>query len=205
MFVSSRLCLLKVRSFPGCVPSGLNLFRVMSLPGCGSSGLCLSGLCPFRVKSLPGYVSSRLWVFRVMGIPGCGFPGCGFSGLWVSGLCPSTDIEGEKAILEVLEYISCIEDKMVPKCYVEFLYEVTKNTPVVGLIQSQSRISLASIKSFLDKQVDIYEDKDILDHIHDEVPVIVSTMTSIKEYEGTVFLPDAVVSLLNPNPRNVSE
>ena len=56
---------------------------------------------------------------------------------------------------------------------------------------------LASIKSFLDKQVDIYEDKDILDHIHDEVPVIVGTMTSIKEYEGTVFLPDAVVSLLN--------
>ena len=70
------------------------------------------------------------------------------------------DIEGEKAILEVLEHISGIEDKMVPKCYLEFLYEVTKNTPVVGLIQSQSRISLASIKSFLDKQVDIYEDKD---------------------------------------------
>ena len=83
MFVSSRLCLLNVRSFPGCVPSGLNLFRVRSLPGCGCSGLCLSGLCP-----------SGLNLFRVNSLPCCGSSGLCLSGLcpsglWVSGLCHS--------------------------------------------------------------------------------------------------------------------
>ena len=63
--------------------------------------------------------------------------------------------------------------------------EITKNTPVVGLIQSQSRVFVASIKSYLDKQVDIFEDKDILDHVNGEVPVMVYIITLIQVYEKT--------------------
>ena len=85
----------------------------------------------------------------------------------------------------------------VPPCYVDLLREVTKNTPVVGMIQSQSRIFLASIKSYLDNKVDIFEDKDILDHVNGEVPVLVQIISDIKEFEKTTFLPEVVIVLFN--------
>ena len=95
--------------------------------------------------------------------------------------------EEENAIFMLLEHISNLHEKMVPKCYVDLLYEIAKNTPVVGFIQSQSRIFLASVKSYLDKHVDIFEDKDLLDHVNGEVPVFVNFMKSIKEYEKKYF------------------
>ena len=105
--------------------------------------------------------------------------------------------EGENAILELLEHISQLKGDNLPPCYVDLLREVSKNTPVVGMIQSQSRIFLASIKSYLDNKVDIFEDKDILDHVNGEVPVLVQIMSDIKEFEKTTFLPEAVIVLFN--------
>ena len=101
------------------------------------------------------------------------------------------EFEGENAIYGLLEFISSLQQTMVPSCYVELLCEITKNTPVVRLIQSQSRVFVASIKSYLDKQVDIFKDKDILDHVNGEVPVMVYIITLIQKYEKTTFLPDA--------------
>ena len=55
---------------------------------------------------------------------------------------------------------------------------------------------MASIKRYLDKQVDIFEDKDILDHVNNEVPLIVYIITLIQKYEKTTFLSDALINLL---------
>ena len=61
-------------------------------------------------------------------------------------------------MLEFMEYISSKEDKNVPSCYIDVLYEVAKNTPIVGIMQSNSRMFIASLKSFLDGSVNIFED-----------------------------------------------
>ena len=47
--------------------------------------------------------------------------------------------EGETSMLKLLEYIDNKEDKNVPQCYIDLIYELVKNTPVVGIIQSNSR------------------------------------------------------------------
>ena len=58
LFTSSRLCLLKARSFPGCIPSMLNPFRAL--------GYVSSGLCLFHVAYLLYYVFSELCLFQVV-------------------------------------------------------------------------------------------------------------------------------------------
>ena len=63
------------------------------------------------------------------------------------------------------DYISNREDKNVPSCYIDLHFEVAKNTPIVGIMQSNSRMFVATLKSFLDGSVNIFEDKDVLDHL----------------------------------------
>ena len=105
--------------------------------------------------------------------------------------------DGENSLYSVLEHVCDLNEENVPKCYVDLIHEVTKNTPIVGLIQSQSRVFLVGLKSYLDKNVDIFSEKDILDHVNGEVPVLMGLITSLKAYEGTVFLPDKVIDLFN--------
>ena len=61
------------------------------------------------------------------------------------------------------------------------------------------RIDSKSVQGCIDKQVDIFEDKDILDYFNGEVPVMVYIITLIQNNEKTTFLPDAVIKLLNFN------
>ena len=61
------------------------------------------------------------------------------------------------------------------------------------------RIDSKSVQGCIDKQVDIFEDKDMLDYFNGEVPVMVYIITLIQKYEKTTFLPDAVIKLLNFN------
>ena len=68
---------------------------------------------------------------------------------------------------------------------------------VMGMFQSESRIFLASLKSYLDKQVDVFNDKDILEHMNGEVPLLVNIINSVKEFENTIYLPDLLVDLFN--------
>ena len=45
-----------------------------------------------------------------------------------------------------------------------------------------------SLKSFLDGSVNIFEDKDVLDHLYDEVPVVILEIISkIIKYESQSF------------------
>jgi len=67
----------------------------------------------------------------------------------------------------------------------------------MGMIQSDSRIFLASLKSYLDKQVDVFNDKDILEHMNGEVPLLVNMINSVKEFENTIYLSDPLVDLFN--------
>ena len=48
------------------------------------------------------------------------------------------EFEGETKLLELMEYISSREDKNVPSCYIDLLYEIAKNTPIVGIIQNKA-------------------------------------------------------------------
>jgi hypothetical protein len=41
------------------------------------------------------------------------------------------EYEGEIEVFNLLEYIGNINQKNVPQCYLDILYEVPKNTPIV--------------------------------------------------------------------------
>ena len=103
--------------------------------------------------------------------------------------------EGETRMLELLEYISNKGEKNVPQCYIDLIYELAKNTPVVGILQSNSRIFKAALKSFLDGLVNIFEDKDVLDHLNDEVPVVMEMISNIIKHEKVYFLPEPVSNM----------
>ena len=60
------------------------------------------------------------------------------------------------------------------------------------LIQSNSRTFRATLKSFLDGSVNIFEDKDVLDHLNDEVPVVMEMIFNIITHENVSFLPEPV-------------
>ena len=64
--------------------------------------------------------------------------------------------EGEKKIYELLEYLTNFSEEYIPECYIELLYEVSKNTPISGILQSTSRTFLAALKSYLDEATDIF-------------------------------------------------
>ena len=81
------------------------------------------------------------------------------------------NFEGELMILNLLEFISNLDETLTPSCYIDLLYEMIKNTPIVGILQSNSRVFLAAMKSYLDGSIDIFKDKDVLDHLNDEVPL----------------------------------
>ena len=64
----------------------------------------------------------------------------------------STCEDGESAILRLLEYVSNLEVKTVPNCYAKLIDEISKNTPIVGLIQTQSRSFTASLRCYLEEE-----------------------------------------------------
>ena len=45
----------------------------------------------------------------------------------------------------------------------------------------------AALKSFLDESLDIFSDRELLDHLNDEVPVIMRILAKIKEFEKKHF------------------
>ena len=53
---------------------------------------------------------------------------------------------------------------------------------------------IATLNSFLDGSVDIFEDKYVLDHLYDEVPVVIDTISKIIKHEKKKanFLPEPV-------------
>ena len=83
------------------------------------------------------------------------------------------------------------------ECYIDIFYEISKNTPIVGIIQSNSRTFLAALKSYLDNEVDVFDDIDMLNHLNDEIPVIVNMMAAVRKYENETFLPKPIESLFN--------
>ena len=44
--------------------------------------------------------------------------------------------------------------------------------------------------------VDIFKDKEMLDHLNDEIPLVVSMISEVRDYECEVFLPEPVNNLL---------
>ena len=84
------------------------------------------------------------------------------------------------AILRLLDYVSNLEVKTVPNCYAKLIDEMSKNTPIVGLIQTQSRSFTASLRCYLEEEVDIFAERDILENLNEECPVIVTISTDIK-------------------------
>ena len=107
------------------------------------------------------------------------------------------NITGESSLYSLLEYLTTFKEQSVPLCYTQLIHEITKSTPIVGFIQSQSRDFIASLKCYLDRIVDIFEERDLLDHVYAEGPVLVDFMTKIKEYECHPFLPKQVSEVFN--------
>ena len=85
--------------------------------------------------------------------------------------------EGEKRIYEFLEYL--------PKSFDE-----------TCIFQSNSRTFQAALKSFLDENLDIFDDRELLDHLFEEIPVVMKILASIRAHEGGTFLPEAIKNLL---------
>ena len=104
--------------------------------------------------------------------------------------------EGEKRIYEFLEYLTKSFDETVPDCYINLLYEIAKNTPISGIFQSSSRTFQAALKSFLDENLDIFDDRELLDHFYEEIPVVMKILASIRAHEGGTFLPEPIKNLL---------
>ena len=107
------------------------------------------------------------------------------------------NFEGELMILNLLEFISNLDETLTPSCYIDLLYEMIKNTPIVGILQSNSRVFLAAMKSYLDGSIDIFKDKDVLDHLNDEVPLAVGMMAAVLNYGKDDCLPGPVKDVFN--------
>ena len=45
------------------------------------------------------------------------------------------------------------------------MIEISKNTPIVGIIQTDSRSFKATLRCYLEKEVDIFESKDMLEEV----------------------------------------
>ena len=43
----------------------------------------------------------------------------------------ASENEGEGIVYSLLEYIASLPAKTTPRCYIDILYEVAKNTPIV--------------------------------------------------------------------------
>ena len=56
---------------------------------------------------------------------------------------------------------------------------------------------MAAMKSYLDGSIDIFKDKDVLDHLNDEVPLLVAMMSAVVKYEKDNCLPGPVKDLFN--------
>ena len=98
--------------------------------------------------------------------------------------------EGEKTIYDFLEYLTKSFDETVPDSYINLLYEIAKNTPISGIFQSSSRTFQAALKSFLDENLDIFDDRELLDHLYEEILVVMKILASIRAHEGGTFLPE---------------
>ena len=71
------------------------------------------------------------------------------------------DLQSGAKIYEFLEYLSKSLGETVPDCYINLLYEIAKNTPISGIFQSSSRTFPTALKSFLDENLDIFDDKEL--------------------------------------------
>ena len=100
-------------------------------------------------------------------------------------------------ILNLLEFISNLDETLTPSCYIDLLYDMIKNTPIVGILQSNSRVFLAAMKSYLDGSIDIFKDKDVLDHLNDEVPLAVGMMAAVVNYDKDDCLPGPIKDVFN--------
>ena len=56
---------------------------------------------------------------------------------------------------------------------------------------------MAAMKSYLDGSIDIFKDKDVLDHLNDEVPLLVAMMSAVVKYEKDNCLPGPVKDVFN--------
>ena len=45
------------------------------------------------------------------------------------------NFEGELMILNLLEFISNLDETLTPSCYIDLLYDMIKNTPIVGIFR----------------------------------------------------------------------
>ena len=86
--------------------------------------------------------------------------------------------EGENKFYELLEYLTKSFDERVPDCDINLLYEIAKNTPISGIFQSSSRTFQAALKSFLDENLEIFHDRELLDHLLKEIPVGMKILAS---------------------------
>ena len=59
------------------------------------------------------------------------------------------DNDWENALYSVLKHVCDLDKETVPKCYVDLIHEVTKHTPVVGLIESYSGLFFCQYHSQL--------------------------------------------------------
>ena len=107
----------------------------------------------------------------------------------------STDVE--HTLVCVLQYIEKLEVDEIPECYLDILYEISKNTPIFGIMQSTSRTFLSTLKSYLDGVFDIFKDKETLDHLNNEIPFLISLIGSVRKYEESTFLPEPITDLFN--------
>ena len=52
--------------------------------------------------------------------------------------------------------------------------------PIYGIFQSSSRTFQAALKRILDENLDIFDDRELLDHLFEEIPVMMKILAFIK-------------------------
>ena len=90
------------------------------------------------------------------------------------------------------------DEEKLPDCYINFLAEVSKNTPVCGFIQVTERKSLSILRKFCLREVNLRDGnhQEDLFKLRSEIPALWKNISEILKHENTSFLPKLVSNLI---------
>ena len=112
----------------------------------------------------------------------------------------SSNLKSEhgKLIKQVIDRLSKKSSETLPEPYILFLADVSKNTPVAGLIQVTSKKSLLLLRQFCVRQLDVRNGNHSqeLYILNSELPSLWPQLINICEHEESNFLPHDVSKIV---------
>ena len=90
------------------------------------------------------------------------------------------------------------DEETIPDCYINFIAEVAKNTPVCGYIQPTERKVLSILRKFCLRELNLRDGshQSELFKLRSEIPALWNNVLLIIQYEKSTFLPKIVSNLI---------